>query len=228
VLDEPTNDLDVETLELLEELLSDYPGTLILVSHDRAFLDNVVTQVIALDGQGGVIENVGGFDDFRRWRDGPDGRTFRMNIAQAAADARKREAQLDGADSAAEAADPGLAAGQDAALLAPAAAPTTRAPDEKPAAAPRATPPKPAIAPAPKVKLSFKEQRELDGLPARIETLEREQAEVAARLAQPETYQGDPAEVKRLTDRAEALEIELLEAMERWDSLENKQRGVPV
>ena len=66
VLDEPTNDLDIETLELLENLLQDYPGTLFLVSHDRAFLDNVVTQVIAADGEGRWVENVGGYDDWQR------------------------------------------------------------------------------------------------------------------------------------------------------------------
>ncbi|HEX9179063.1 MAG TPA: ATP-binding cassette domain-containing protein, partial [Burkholderiales bacterium] len=68
VLDEPTNDLDIETLELLEQLLSDYDGTLFLVSHDRAFLDNVVTQVIASEGDGNWIENAGGYDDWAAWR----------------------------------------------------------------------------------------------------------------------------------------------------------------
>jgi ATP-binding cassette subfamily F protein uup len=68
VLDEPTNDLDIETLELLEQLLQDYDGTLFLVSHDRAFLDNVVTQVIASEGDGHWIENAGGYDDWAAWR----------------------------------------------------------------------------------------------------------------------------------------------------------------
>ncbi len=67
VLDEPTNDLDIETLDLLESLLADYSGTLFLVSHDRTFLDNVVTQVIVLDGQGGVTENAGGYGDWQRY-----------------------------------------------------------------------------------------------------------------------------------------------------------------
>ncbi len=68
VLDEPTNDLDTETLELLEELVSNYDGTLLLVSHDRAFLNNVVTSILALDGQGNVIELGGGYDDYQRYR----------------------------------------------------------------------------------------------------------------------------------------------------------------
>jgi ATP-binding cassette subfamily F protein uup len=68
VLDEPTNDLDIETLELLEELLQDYPGTVLLVSHDRTFLDNVVTQTIASEGNGGWKDYVGGFGDWERQR----------------------------------------------------------------------------------------------------------------------------------------------------------------
>jgi ATP-binding cassette subfamily F protein uup len=66
VLDEPTNDLDIETLEVLEDLLLEYGGTLLLVSHDRAFLNNLVTSVLSLDGQGGVSESVGGYDDWLR------------------------------------------------------------------------------------------------------------------------------------------------------------------
>jgi ATP-binding cassette subfamily F protein uup len=71
VLDEPTNDLDIETLELLEALLQDYDGTLFLVSHDRAFLDNVVTQVIAFEGDGVLREYVGGYSDWQRQRAAP-------------------------------------------------------------------------------------------------------------------------------------------------------------
>jgi len=66
VMDEPTNDLDVETLEILEDLLLDYDGTLLLVSHDRAFLNNIVTSTLAMDGTGQVIETVGGYDDWLR------------------------------------------------------------------------------------------------------------------------------------------------------------------
>jgi len=74
VLDEPTNDLDIESLELLETTLQDYPGTLLLVSHDRAFLDNVVTQVIAAEGGGRWREFAGGFSDWLKWRDSRAGR----------------------------------------------------------------------------------------------------------------------------------------------------------
>ncbi len=204
VLDEPTNDLDVETLELLEELLSDYPGTLILVSHDRAFLDNVVTQVIALDGQGGVVENAGGYEDFKRWRDSADGRAYRER--QAAADL----ASAGGAPPA-----PTPAALAEPAPPAPVVAPAKTAA----AAEARRTDPAPA-----KAKLSYKEQRELEALPAQIEALEKEQGEIAARLAEPATYQGDPAEVRTLTERTAQIEQALLAAMERWDVLETRQR----
>ncbi|HNI82045.1 MAG TPA: ABC transporter ATP-binding protein, partial [Rhodocyclaceae bacterium] len=68
VLDEPTNDLDIDTLELLEQLLQDYPGTVILVSHDRAFLDNVVTQSIVFAGDGRLLEIPGGYADWLAWR----------------------------------------------------------------------------------------------------------------------------------------------------------------
>jgi ATP-binding cassette subfamily F protein uup len=71
-MDEPTNDLDIETLEILEELLLEYDGTLLLVSHDRAFLNNIVTSTIALDGNGKVTETVGGYDEWKRQADQPD------------------------------------------------------------------------------------------------------------------------------------------------------------
>ncbi|MDE3010049.1 MAG: ATP-binding cassette domain-containing protein [Pseudomonadota bacterium] len=199
VLDEPTNDLDVETLELLEELLADYPGTLLLVSHDRAFLDNVVTQVIALDGQGGVVENAGGYEDFRRWRDSADGRAYRARLLEVAA---------------AAAAEPGD-------TVSPAPPPATPVPEKALAPAPAERKGSDATA---RLKLSYKEQRELEALPGRIEALEREQGEVAAALARPETWQGDPGEVQRLSARAAAIDGELLAAMERWDELDNRQR----
>src|SRR5690606_12836157 len=135
VLDEPTNDLDVETLELLEELLVDYPGTVILVSHDRAFLDNVVTSSLVMEGGGRVGDYVGGYSDWLRQRP----RTAVQGMA-------------------------------------------TR-PQLTPQVAQEATP---VAAPVPvRRKLSFKEQKELEALPARIEALDRELAAVAARLQEP-------------------------------------------
>jgi ATP-binding cassette subfamily F protein uup len=179
VLDEPTNDLDIDTLELLEELLQAFEGTVFLVSHDRRFLDNVVTSTIAWEGDpafggrpGLWREYEGGYEDWKRQRE-------RARVAPPAA------AQV-----------------------------------PKPAAAPA---PAPAQAPAaPKAKLSYKEQRELDGLPARIEALEAEQKALQAQLADPATYARDAQAVPALHARHEALEAELMQALERWEALASR------
>ncbi|HZR70603.1 MAG TPA: ATP-binding cassette domain-containing protein [Burkholderiales bacterium] len=170
VLDEPTNDLDIDTLELLEALLQDYAGTLFLVSHDRAFLDNVVTQTIAYEGDGRWKEYAGGYGDWQRARPAPEG---------------------------------------------------------KPKAQPRQTSsssPPPAPAPEPKrAKLGYREARELEALPARIETLEREQSALAARLADPATYRDAAADVAALNRRHAEIEAELARLLERWEALEAKK-----
>ncbi len=173
VLDEPTNDLDIETLELLESLLADYQGTLFLVSHDRAFLDNVVTQVIAADGDGVWKEYVGGYAEWVQQRP---------------------SAKPVGATPTAPAASRNAATG-----ITPKA--TTRP-----------------------VKLSYKEQRELDQLPARIAALETEQAALESTLADPATYQSGTADVAALSARREAIETELLDLLERWETLEQHPR----
>jgi ATP-binding cassette subfamily F protein uup len=169
VLDEPTNDLDIETLELLEVLLQEYSGTLFLVSHDRAFLDNVVTQVIAFEGDGILREYVGGYDDWVRAK----------NFVKTAA---KQEA----------------AQPQPLASLAKTPKPTLRA------------------------KLSSNEMRELEALPAKIETLEREQADITHRLGTPAIYRDNPEEARALQARFAAIEEELIDYLARWDELEAK------
>ncbi len=169
VLDEPTNDLDIDTLELLETLLQDYSGTLFLVSHDRAFLENTVTQVIAFEGQGKLTEFGGGYDDWLR---------FSQNRISNPTPAPK----------------------------------ATTAP-------PASNPPAPAV--TRKKTLSFKEQRELEALPAEIEQLEQEQAEIQANFAQGDIYQQAPEQVKPLQDRLEAIEMLVLEKLTRWETLEN-------
>jgi len=172
VLDEPTNDLDIETLELLEDLLQDYAGTVLLVSHDRAFLDNVVTQVIAWDGDANWVENPGGYEEWAR--------VLRARQTKRSAtptppskDATKREA-------------------------------------------------------APKVqrgaKLSFKEAKELEGLPGRISALEREQAELERQLADPALYRTDPEAVRTAKMRHDSIEQDLMRALERWTELEARNR----
>lgn len=161
VLDEPTNDLDAETLELLEELLLDYPGTVLLVSHDRAFLNNVVTSTLVFENGGRVAEYVGGYDDWVRQR--PK-----------------------------EASEPGKAAKA----------------------------PKPQAQPKRAVKLSYKEQRELEALPARIEALEAEQSGLYETMAGTSFYQKGKDEIARTQERLKAVEDELVTAYERWEMLE--------
>jgi len=188
VLDEPTNDLDIDTLELLEELLQAYAGTVFLVSHDRRFLDNVVTSTIAWEGDvapGLWREYEGGYEDWK----------LQKSRAAGLRDAAGRPA-------------------------APAAKGGTAAAARPPAAAPDA----PAVAPAkagaakPR-KLSYKEQRELDALPARIEALEVEQKELGALLASADFYAQDPVRAEAAQMRYAQIDDELLAALERWESL---------
>ncbi|MGN6381445.1 MAG: ATP-binding cassette domain-containing protein [Dyella sp.] len=172
VMDEPTNDLDVETLELLEELLTDYQGTLLLVSHDRAFLDNVVSSTLVLEGNGQIGEYVGGYSDWLRQRP-----------AAAAAVA-------------AAAAKPGL----------------TR--NDPPAA------PAPTSAAAPKRKLSFKDQRELELLPQRIEELETEIAKRGEAMTDPAFFKQDSAAITAANEAVAKLQAELEAAYARWSELD--------
>ena len=170
VLDEPTNDLDIETLELLESLLAEYEGTLLLVSHDRAFLDAVVTQTIAFEGDGIWREYVGGYEDWVR---------MQRSETQSAAQAQFK---------------------------------TAKTKQEKSKAAEH------AIGDVPK-KLSFKEQRELDALPDRIDQLESEQKQLGERLTDPSLYQRSPQDVGSINTRLAQIEQELAAAMLRWESL---------
>nr|WP_316642685.1 ATP-binding cassette domain-containing protein [uncultured Roseateles sp.] len=175
VLDEPTNDLDIETLELLEELLDEYDGTVFLVSHDRRFLDNVVTSTIVCEGDGRWQEYEGGVEDWLR---------------------QSKRAMA-------------IRAKEQAAAPAPA-----------PMAAPAPAPAPAVAAPAAKVrKLSYKEQRELDELPARIAKLEAEQAELNAQLSGTDLYSQGAARLAEVQVRFAKSEEELLAAMERWEEL---------
>jgi ATP-binding cassette subfamily F protein uup len=165
VMDEPTNDLDVETLELLEELLVGFAGTLLLVSHDRALLDAVVTSTLVFEGGGIVREYVGGYEDWLRQRP-----------------------------------------------VAPAR------PEAKPAPVSR---PEPTERPKhPAAKRSYKDARELESLPARIEALEAEQAALHERMAASDFYQQPGEAIAAARARLEALEAELAVAYERWEALE--------
>jgi ABC transport system ATP-binding/permease protein len=163
VLDEPTNDLDGETLELLEELLLDYPGTVLLVSHDRAFLNNVVTSTLVFEGGGKVAEYVGGYDDWLRQRPRENGETPKKKT-----------------------------------LL-----------SDKQAAQPKRA-----------AKLSYKEQKELETLPGKIEKLEAEQGELFKSMSDASFYQKSKDEIARTQERLKSIEDELAVAYERWEMLE--------
>ncbi len=164
VLDEPTNDLDMETLELLEERLLEYSGTIILVSHDRTFLNNVATSTIAFEGEGRLQEYVGGYDDWARQK------------------TKRAEAPDMGQDEQRQRKD--------------------KAPREK-------------------QKLSYKETRELDDLPVKIEGLEKERQRLHETLNSPSFYAGRDAEkIERVGGELKALEKELEEAYGRWEELE--------
>ena len=190
VLDEPTNDLDIDTLDLLEDLLAEYPGTVFLVSHDRRFLDNVVTSTLVAEGEGRWREYEGGVEDW----------LIQSRRAQAIA-----------------AGKPGAAAIAASVKQTPEASlrtPVAVAADTTPAAAPAA----PVVA-SPKRKLSYKEQRELDELPACIEALEEEQAELNKQLADPDIYRKEAGNVTAMHARVEAIDDELLAALARWEEL---------
>ncbi len=184
VLDEPTNDLDIETLDLLESLLAEYKGTVLVVSHDREFLDNVTTQVIAFAGDGQLVEIAGGYSDWQRYRAGM--------VASAA----------------------------ETAPASAASAATARAVPVSPAVPAGTTAPAPAAPAKAKPRLSFKETRELDAMPATIERIEGEIAAVGMVLADPATYTREPAELKALQSKLAGFEDDLARAMQRWEDLE--------
>jgi ATP-binding cassette subfamily F protein uup len=176
VLDEPTNDLDLETLEVLEQTLLEYDGTLLVVSHDRAFLDNVVTSLLAFEGEGKIREVVGGYADWLKIRDAEQ----KMQAGGVAGTAVKAETP--------------------SALAKPASIQAEVA--------------------KPRVKLSFKDQRELDQLPGRIDALEAEQAQLSTQSSAPTFYQGDQVAVKTVLDRLVTLGEELEAAYARWAELD--------
>ena len=173
VLDEPTNDLDVETLELLEELLADYEGTLLLVSHDRTFLDNVVTSTLVFEGEGKFGEYAGGYEDWER---------YQRRIPETPAPIPRAERAV-------------AVAGNEG----------------KRSDKPR--------------RLSYKEQREIEGLPARIEALEAEQFELHERMGEADFYKQASDKITATVERLEAIRQELEACYERWQTLESLGAG---
>jgi len=162
VMDEPTNDLDAETLELLEDLLVEFNGTLLVISHDREFLDNVVTSTLVFEGDGQIGDFVGGYNDWMQAKQ-------RTAVPVASLPVRQEGGK--------------------------------KIPGKNP-------------------KNSQQERKELESLPARIEALEREQAELAAKMADPVFYKKDPAAVTVVKNRLEVLEREHAQAFARWEQLE--------
>ncbi|MEN9308471.1 MAG: hypothetical protein RL173_2403 [Fibrobacterota bacterium] len=166
VLDEPTNDLDAETLDLLEDLLVEFDGTVILVSHDREFLDNVATSVLAIGSDGIVNEHVGGWSDWKR-------QSLAREVAKAATEKTRIEAVQ---------------------VAAQAASPTGK-------------------------KLSYKETRELDALPALIETLETEQTSLGEAMADPAFYRKPADEIAIANVKLNQLAADIAKAYARWEEL---------
>jgi ATP-binding cassette subfamily F protein uup len=167
ILDEPTNDLDIETLELLEAELTAFPGTILLVSHDRRFLDNLVTSTLVFEGGGRIEEYVGGHADWLRQRRQP----------AAAAPPVPRVPELD-------------------------------APKRETA----------------RKRLSYKEQREFDELPAKIEVLEAEQAQLSARVAASSFYKEPAATISQVLARIDAIPAELDALYRRWAEFEDRTK----
>ncbi|MDX1739339.1 MAG: ATP-binding cassette domain-containing protein, partial [Alphaproteobacteria bacterium] len=176
VLDEPTNDLDMETLDLLEEMLADFEGTLIVVSHDRDFLDRVVTQTIAVEGNGNIREVAGGYSDYiREYKNSDTG----SSTAKAKDEPQKDKPQKD-----------------------------------------KTEPPRPKKKAA---KLSYKDQRDLDMLPGRVDQLSAEIAQLEETLATPDLYSKDPSKFQSTATLLDQRKEELQQAEDRWLELEMLQ-----
>ncbi len=167
VLDEPTNDLDIDSLELLEQTLQTYPGTLILVSHDRRFLDNVVTEVLAPEGNGCWREYVGGYSDWQHYR--PKIEPVAKKELSADKVASKKTKSI-------------------------------------------------------KLKLTYKENKELEALPERLMELEAERDELISSMNAPDYYSSHNAQdIKKQTEKLQNLESEITQGYQRWEELENKK-----
>jgi len=181
VMDEPTNDLDIDTLDLLEERVAGFDGTLLLVSHDRAFLDRVATSLLVLEGDGRVQEFVGGWSDWRAWRDERDAR-----LQQDALQQRAKSSAIE--------------KGTDASFVASTDISATK-----------------------RRKLTFKEQREFEAMPQRIEELEARKSELDMRVADPTFYSRPQAELRDTLAALQALSTEIETAYDRWAELEARR-----
>ena len=166
VMDEPTNDLDIETLELLEELLSEFKGTLLLVSHDREFIDNVVTSTFIFEGDGVIQEYVGSYQDWISQKQKVDNAKTTINVKEKIVKVSTQKSDT----------------------------------------------------------LSFKEQKELESLPKKIEVMENEQNEIQESMSKPEFYKQDENEIKKIMERLKTIEADLEKSYQRWDELEERKK----
>jgi ATP-binding cassette subfamily F protein uup len=160
VLDEPTNDLDIDTLDLLEELLIDYKGTVILVSHDRAFLNNVVTSTLVFEGDGIINQYVGGYDDWLRQR-----KTIEQPKSSAGVKINPKSSQV-------------------------------------------------------VKKLTYKDQRELDELPKKIELLETQIQSISTKMSESEFYRSTKVEIQKTETQLADWQSQLSKCYKRWEQLE--------
>ena len=176
VLDEPTNDLDIDSLELLEQTLAVYPGTIILVSHDRRFLDNVVTEVLAPEGDGKWREYVGGYTEWFTQRQ-------QENDPFAAAKTEKKAEKT-----------------------------------EKPAKNEKPRDVIPQI-----IKLSWREARELEALPEKLEAMEKEQASIINAMSAFDYHSKSVEDIKADKLRLEELEKSIADGWTRWEALSEKE-----
>jgi len=171
VLDEPTNDLDIGTLAVLEQALANYDGTVMMVSHDRAFMDRVVSKVLAFEGDGLIVPIEGGYSDYQVWK-------VRQNEQK---ESKKPEKHAKS--------------------------------DEKQTKIDKT-----------RAKLSYKDQRELDALPAKIEAMESEKAKIEARFCDPDYFSNDDEGFRKDQQRLAELEQKLTDTYTRWDKLETRQK----
>ena len=199
VMDEPTNDLDIETLELLEELLQAFDGTVLLVSHDRSFLDNVITQTIAYEGSGRWHDYVGGYDDWLAQRPEPV-----AELSKAVMAGSNSKAQADGTSSKNAASGSGTSDTSKGVASTHETATQAKARSTKPG------------------RLSTWEQKELDDLPNKIAALEKEQHDLSDQLANPDLYASGNDKAQGINDRLAKIDDELMALCERWEVLEAK------
>ena len=186
VMDEPTNDLDIETLDLLEDVLVNYAGTLLIVSHDRAFLNNVATSTLSPLGDGRWRETIGGYDDYLR----------QTRYEKAEIERRKNASQKS-----AEKANVGKISAEKIASNS-----TSNGARQR--------------------KMSFKETRELQELPSKIEKLETEHVRIVEELSNVEIYKTDPQKAAQSSTRLAQIEAETLAAFARWEELEALQNAL--